>query len=173
MEKLQEAVKDKYLLSDTRHLSMTYQNKKIDNRKARFNYEILETLEAGIVLVGTEVKSLREGRANITDAYADVSGEEIFLHNMYIAEYSGGNKQNHETRRPRKLLLKKREIKSMIGKVKIKGLTLIPLSVYFNNKGYAKVNLAVGKGKKLYDKRATEKERDWQREKERALKKFT
>lgn len=148
---------------DTHHNS-------IQNRKARFNYEILETYEAGIVLTGTEVKSLRQGKANIVDAHAGEMEGDMYLFNLYIAEYSGGNRFNHETRRPRKLLLHKNEINRLLGKVQTKGLTLIPLSIYFNRKGFAKVSLGLGKGKKLHDKRATEKEREWQRDKARALK---
>jgi len=142
----------------------------IKNRKARFNYEILETYEAGIILEGTEVKSLREGKANIVDAHAGEMDGAMYLFNLYIAEYSGGNKFNHETRRPRKLLLHKNEIRRLIGKVQVKGLTLVPLSIFFNKKGFAKVSLGLGKGKKLHDKRASEKEKDWQREKQRVLK---
>ncbi len=144
---------------------MSEHTQSLKNRKARFNYEILETHEAGIILQGTEVKSLREGRANIVDAHAGEMDGELYLFNLYIAEYSGGNRFNHEVRRPRKLLLHKREINKLMGKIQAKGLSLIPLSIYFNKRGFVKVELALGKGKKLYDKRATEKERDWKREK--------
>jgi SsrA-binding protein len=140
-----------------------------ENRRARHEYFIDDTVEAGLMLVGTEVKSLRGGRANIADAHAGVSGEELFLFNAYIPEYHGGNRFNHETRRPRKLLLHKREISKLIGTVKRGGVTLIPLSIYFNDKGRAKVELALARGKKLHDKRATEKERDWQRERGRLI----
>jgi SsrA-binding protein len=140
-----------------------------ENRRARHEYFIDDTVEAGLMLVGTEVKSLRGGRANIADAHAGVSGEELFLFNAYIPEYHGGNRFNHETSRPRKLLLHKREISKLIGTVKRGGVTLIPLSIYFNDKGRAKVELALARGKKLHDKRATEKERDWQREKGRLI----
>jgi SsrA-binding protein len=140
-----------------------------DNRRARHEYFIDETVEAGVMLVGTEVKSLRGGRANIADAHAGVSGEELFLFNAYIPEYHGGNRFNHETRRPRKLLLHKREIGKLIGTVKRGGFTLIPLSIYFNDKGRAKVELALARGKKLHDKRATEKARDWDRERGRLM----
>jgi SsrA-binding protein len=140
-----------------------------ENRRARHEYFIDDTVEAGLMLVGTEVKSLRGGRANIADAHACVSGEELFLFNAYIPEYHGGNRFNHETRRPRKLLLHKREISKLIGTVKRGGVTLIPLSIYFNDKGRAKVELALARGKKLHDKRASEKERDWQRERGRLI----
>ncbi len=139
------------------------------NRKARHNYFIDETLEAGIVLAGTEVKSLREGRANIGDAYATERGGEIFLVNAHIPEYGAGNRYNHEPLRPRKLLLRAREIKRLIGAVQREGVTLVALSIYFNERGYAQVRLGVARGKRQYDKRATVKERDWKRQKERLL----
>lgn len=138
-----------------------------ENRKARHNYFIDDTVEAGIVLAGTEVKSLRTGRANITDAYAAAEGTELYLLNAYIPEYSHGNILNHETRRPRKLLLHKREAGKLIGQVTRGGATLVPLSIYFNEQGRAKVELALAHGKKQHDKRASEKEKDWQREKGR------
>jgi SsrA-binding protein len=140
-----------------------------DNRRARHEYFIDETVEAGLMLVGTEVKSLRGGRANLADAHAGVSGDELFLFNAYIPEYHGGNRFNHEVRRPRKLLLHKREIGKLIGTIKRGGYTLIPLSIYFNDQGRAKVELAVARGKKLHDKRATEKARDWDRERGRLM----
>jgi len=140
-----------------------------DNRKARYNYFIDDTVEAGLQLVGTEVKALRTGRANITDAYAAEQGGEIYLLNAYIPEYGGGNRFNHEPRRPRKLLLHKREIAKLIGTLQRGGVTLVPLSIYFNERGRAKAELAVARGKKQHDKRATEKTRDWQREKGRLL----
>jgi len=140
-----------------------------DNRKARYNYFIDDTVEAGLQLVGTEVKALRTGRANITDAYAAEQGREIYLLNAYIPEYGGGNRFNHEPRRPRKLLLHKREIAKLIGTLQRGGVTLVPLSIYFNERGRAKAELAVARGKKQHDKRATEKTRDWQREKGRLL----
>ncbi|HYM32786.1 MAG TPA: SsrA-binding protein SmpB [Candidatus Cybelea sp.] len=140
-----------------------------ENRKARHNYFIEETLEAGMQLVGTEVKALRDGRANIADAYAAPSGSEIFLLNAYIPEYHGGNRFNHETRRPRKLLLHRREIGKLIGTVQRGGVTLVPLRIYFNEKGRAKVELAIARGKKQHDKRASLKERDWQRERGRLM----
>lgn len=140
------------------------------NRKARFEYEILETIEAGIVLVGSEVKSLRLGKTNITEAFADERNGAIYLINLNIEEYKGANRFNHEPKRPRKLLLHKREQNKLLGAIQRKGVTLIPLQMYFNHKGIAKITLGIGKGKKLYDKRATEKERDWQRDKARGLK---
>lgn len=140
-----------------------------DNRKARRDYFIDETLEAGLVLVGTEVKSLRGGRANLNDAYAAERDGEIFLYNAYIPEYTGGNRFNHETRRPRKMLLHRREVSRLIGTLKRGGVTLIPLMLYFNEQGRAKVEIAIGRGKKQHDKRATIKERDWLRQKERLM----
>ena len=140
-----------------------------DNRKARFNYEILETLEAGIALTGTEVKSLRQGKATIGEAYAGPSGEELFLFNAYIPEYLQANRFNHETRRPRRLLLHKRQINKLLGATQRVGFTVIPLKVYFNDQGRAKVELGLGRGKKLHDKRETEKQRDWSRERARLM----
>lgn len=140
------------------------------NRRARHDYDILETFEAGIVLKGTEVKSLRDGKANIQDAHAMEIGGEIMLLNAYIPEYSKANRFNHEPRRQRKLLLHAREIRKLIGKVKIKGMTLVALSIYFNEKNRAKVELALVKGRKEHDKRAAIKERDWKREQGRILK---
>lgn len=143
---------------------------RIDNRRARFEYSIEEELEAGLVLLGTEVKSLRAGKANLGDAFAGHKDNEIFLYNSYIAEWDQAKHFNHEPRRPRKLMLRKREINKLIGQLKRDGITLVPLCVYFNEKGLAKVKLGVGKGKKKHDKRESEKERDWQREKGRLMK---
>ena len=140
-----------------------------ENRKARFNYEIAETFEAGLALQGTEVKSLRQGKANIGDAYAGPSGDELFLFNVYIPEYLEANRFNHETRRPRKLLLHRREINRLIGATQREGMTIVPLRLYFNPKGIAKVELGLARGKKLHDKRETEKKRDWERERGRLL----
>ncbi|MBB4039495.1 SsrA-binding protein [Microvirga flocculans] len=140
-----------------------------DNRKARFNYEILDTYEAGISLTGTEVKSLREGKATIGEAYAGPSGEEFYLFNAYIPEYLQANRFNHETRRPRRLLLHKHQINKLIGATQREGFTVIPLKIYFNDRGQAKVELGLGRGKKLHDKRETEKERSWNREKARLM----
>lgn len=140
-----------------------------DNRKARHNYFIDETFEAGIALLGSEVKSLRDGRANIAESYAAEQGGEIWLINAYIPEYAGANRFNHEPRRPRKLLLHRREIGKLIGSLKRGGVTLVPLSLYFNPRGRAKLDLALARGKKLHDKRAATREKDWQREKGRLM----
>ncbi len=140
-----------------------------DNRKARHNYEIEEVLEAGIVLQGSEVKSLRDGKANITESYATEEQGEIWLINAYIPEYAQANRFNHHPRRARKLLLKKREIAKLIGAVQREGMTMVPLKLYFNNRGLAKLSLALARGKKLHDKRQTLKERDWSRQKARLL----
>lgn len=139
------------------------------NRKARHNYSIEDTLEAGIQLTGTEVKSLREGGVQITDSHAGEMGGELWLFNAHIPEYHGGNRFNHEPRRPRKLLVHKRELSRLIGAVSREGMTIVPLALYFNPRGMAKVELGLAKGKKLWDKRQTEKSRDWQREKGRLL----
>ncbi|WP_336057206.1 SsrA-binding protein SmpB [Nitratireductor sp. CH_MIT9313-5] len=141
-----------------------------ENRKARFSYEIIDTLEAGLVLTGTEVKSLREGQANIQESYASAEDGEIWLINSYIPEYFAGNRFNHEPRRRRKLLLSKREMSRLAQAVDREGMTMVPLKMYFNERGLAKLQIAVGKGKKLHDKRETEKKRDWNREKARLLK---
>lgn len=140
-----------------------------ENRKARFNYAIDDTLEAGIVLTGPEVKSIRTGKATIAESYADPKGGEIWLINANIPEYLQANRFNHEPKRPRKLLLHKRQINRLIGAVERDGMTLIPLKLYFNEQGRAKLQLALAKGKKLHDKRETEKKRDWNREKGRLL----
>ena len=139
------------------------------NRKARYNYHIAERFEAGIALKGTEVKSLRQGRASMGEAYAVERGGEIFLINAHIAEYDAGGRYNHTPTRARKLLLKKREIRKLIGSLRRGGMTLVPLSLYFNARGRAKIELAVATGKRKYDKRAAEKERDWKRNKQRLL----
>jgi SsrA-binding protein len=140
------------------------------HRQAGFHYFIDERFEAGIVLLGTEVKSLREGRVNLKDSFARVEDEEVFLYNCHISPYSHGNIQNHDPTRTRKLLLKKEQIRRLIGKTQEKGLTLIPLKVYFNRKGIAKVELALARGKKLYDKRAAEAKKSAAREIEKARK---
>ena len=140
-----------------------------DNRKARFHYEIVDTLEAGIALTGTEVKSLRGGKATIGEAYAGPSGDEFFLFNAYIPEYLQANRFNHETRRPRRLLLHKRQINKLIGATQREGFTVIPLKVYFNDQGRAKVELGLGRGKKLHDKRQAERDRTWNRERARLM----
>ncbi|WP_245409866.1 SsrA-binding protein SmpB [Pararhizobium haloflavum] len=140
-----------------------------ENRKARFNYEIIDTFEAGLELTGTEVKSLREGKANIAESYATEEGGEIWLINSYLPEYLQANRFNHETRRRRKLLLHKREVSRLFAAVNREGMTLVPLKIYFNDRGRAKLELALAKGKKLHDKRETQKQRDWQRQKSRLL----
>jgi SsrA-binding protein len=139
------------------------------NRKARHEYTVLQSYEAGIILQGTEVKSLREGKANLVDSYASVEKGEIWLNNAHISEYKQGSINNHEPMRIRKLLLNKNEIKRLTGKVKEKGLTLIPLRLYFKN-GKVKVELALAKGKKVYDKRESIAKRDLKREQERRFK---
>ena len=140
-----------------------------DNRKARHNYFIEDTLEAGIMLTGTEIKSLRGGHATIGESYAQSKDGEIFLINAYIPEYTEGNRFNHEPRRVRKLLLHKKQIAKLSQAIEREGMTLIPLKIIFNAKGRAKVELGVAKGKKLHDKRDTEKARDWAREKGRLM----
>jgi len=140
-----------------------------ENRRARFDYFVEDRFEAGIQLTGTEVKSLRHGEGSIAEAYAAVEGEELWLINSHIPEYSHGNRLNHQPRRPRKLLLKNREIAKLNGAVAREGLTLVPLSLYFNGRGRAKVELALARGKKVHDKRETIKQRDWKREQQRLL----
>jgi len=139
------------------------------NRKARHNYFIEDSLEAGIALLGTEIKSLRGGRGNIAEAYATEKDGEIWLYNCYIPEYHAGSHFNHEPRRARKLLLHRREIDRLIGAVEREGVTLVPLDIHFNARGIAKVQLGIARGKKKYDKRESEKARDWQRQKQRLL----
>lgn len=140
----------------------------ITNSKARRDYHILETLEAGIALRGTEVKSLRQGRGNINDAFARVENDEVFLYNAHIDEYTQANRFNHEAKRARKLLLHKGEIRRLFGKATVKGHALVPLRVYFK-KGYAKVELALAKGKAEFDKREDIKRKTARREMERAI----
>jgi SsrA-binding protein len=140
-----------------------------ENRRARYDYFVEERLEAGIALTGTEVKSLRGGEGSIAESYAAVEADELWLINSHIPEYSHGNRMNHEPRRPRKLLLRNREIAKLNGAVTRQGLTLVPLSIYFNGRGKAKVELALARGKKVHDKRETVKERDWKREQQRLL----
>jgi SsrA-binding protein len=140
------------------------------NKKARFNYEILETAEAGIVLTGSEVKSLREGKANIGDAFARFIQGELYLINAHISEYRMSNLLNHDPTRPRKLLLHKKELSRFKGKIQEKSLTLVPLKIYFNNRNRVKVELGLGRGKKLHDKRDTLKKKDLDRQAQRDLK---
>jgi len=140
-----------------------------ENRRARREYEIEEVFEAGLALVGSEVKSLRGGHANIAESYATEENGEIWLINANIPEYAAANRMNHEPRRRRKLLLKKREMAKMIGAVRREGRTLAPLALYFNPRGIAKLELALAKGRKTHDKRALEQKRDWERQKARLL----
>lgn len=153
-----------------RHASFDKAKTVAENRRARFDYAIEDVFEAGIALKGTEVKSLRFGEGSIAESYAEVNGDEVWLVNSNIPEFSHGNRYNHEPRRPRKLLLHAREIAKLHGAVARQGMTLVPLSVYFNGRGRAKVELALARGKKAHDKRDTIKERDWKREQGRLLK---
>lgn len=139
------------------------------NRRARHDYAIDETIEAGIALFGTEVKSLRRGQASITEAYASDKGGELFLLNAHIAPYESGKTFGHEPRRSRKLLLHRREIDKMIGAIRREGMTLVPLSIFFNRRGRAKIMLGLAKGKRKADRREDVKQRDWQRQKARLL----
>jgi SsrA-binding protein len=149
----------------------TFDKKKIvaENRRARYEYFIDDVFEAGIALQGTEVKALRFGEGSIAESYAEVKGDQVFLVNSNIPEFSHGNRHNHEPKRPRKLLLHSREIAKMHGAVSRQGMTLVPLSIYFNSRGRAKVELALAKGKKTHDKRETIKERDWKRDQARIM----
>jgi|SRR2546423_10409035 SsrA-binding protein len=140
-----------------------------DNRKARYLYAIESSIEAGLVLTGSEVKSLRTGKANIGESYAQAKDGEILLVNSYIPEYTMANRFNHEPRRVRKVLVHKSEVKKLAAAIQREGMTLIPLKVYFNPKGIAKIELGLARGKKLHDKRETEKARDWARDKARLL----
>ncbi len=141
-----------------------------ENRRARYDYEIMDTLEAGIVLTGTEVKSLRQGKCQITESYASPERGELWLINAFIPEYLQANRFNHEEKRPRKLLVKKKDLARFSQEVERAGNTIVPLKLYFNEQGRAKILIGVGKGKKSYDKRETERNRDWSREKARLLK---
>ncbi len=143
-------------------------NSVAQNRRARFDYTIVETLEAGIMLKGTEVKSLRGGRASIGESFAGEKNGELYLQNAHIPEYVGGA-FNHDPRQPRKLLLHRRELDKMLDAVQRKGMSLVPLSIYFNNRGLAKVQLALGEGKRRQDKREAVKKQDWNRQKSRLL----
>lgn len=140
-----------------------------ENRKARHDYQLDEIVEAGLVLTGTEVKSMREGKANIAESYAAPENDGIWLINANIPEYSKGNRENHEPKRPRKLLLHKREIAKMVQAVERKGYTLVPLKLFFNSRGIVKLDIAIAQGKKSHDKRDTEKTRDWNRQKQRLM----
>jgi SsrA-binding protein len=140
-----------------------------DNRRARFEYEIKDTFEAGIVLSGTEVKSLRSGKSTIGESYAQEKGGELWLINCYIPEYLAGNRFNHDTKRPRKLLMHRREINKLAAAVQREGMTIVPLQLYFNEKGRAKIKLAIAKGRQNHDKREALKQRSWNRDKARLL----
>ena len=140
-----------------------------DNRRARFNYAIGDTFEAGIALTGTEVKSLRQGKATIAESYATSRGGELWLYNANIPEYLQASRFNHAPKRPRKLLLHAREITKLVSAVEREGMTLVPLKLYFNEKGRAKVEIALARGKKLHDKRESEKKRSWERERGRLI----
>ena len=151
-----------------------FDKKKIvaENRRARFDYYIEDTFEAGIALTGTEVKSLRFGEGSIAESYAEIRGNEAWLVNSNVPEFSHGNRFNHEPKRARKLLLHAREIDRFTGAVERKGMTLVPLAIYFNSRGRAKVELALAKGKNVADKRATIKERDWKRDQQRIMRDY-
>ena len=140
-----------------------------DNRAARFHYAIEDVVEAGIALTGTEVKSLRSGRATIGESYAGPSGGDLMLFNAYIPEYVQASRFNHETKRPRRLLLHRRQIDKLVGATQRDGYTVVPLKIYFNDRGRAKVELGLGKGKQAHDKRESAKERDWQRDRARIM----
>lgn len=140
-----------------------------ENRRARHEYSIVETIEAGIMLAGTEVKSLRSGKGNLQESYAGQQDGELYLFNTYIPEYQAKVFFTHETRRVRKLLVHRKELRKLLGAISREGMTLVPLDIHFNDRGIAKVTLGLAKGRKLYDKRAAEKERDWQRDKARIM----
>lgn len=140
------------------------------NKRAQFEYFIEDKMEAGMVLTGSEVKSIRENKVALADSHAAFENGELFLYNCHIAEYEKANRFNHATRRPRKLLLRKKELQKIVGKIKLKGYTLVATSMYFNKKNIVKVELGLAKGKKQHDKRNTIKEKDWQREQERLTK---
>ena len=151
------------------HKQFDKQKSVAENRRARFDYHIDDTLEAGIQLQGTEVKSLRAGEGTIAESYAELRDGQVWLVNSNIPEFSHGNRFNHEPKRPRKLLMHEREIARLQGSVERKGMTLVPLSIYFNSRGRAKVELALARGKNVADKRQTVKDRDWQRQKSRVM----
>jgi SsrA-binding protein len=139
------------------------------NRRARHDYIIEETLEAGLVLTGTEVKSLRQGRGSVAESYAAERGGELYLQNAHIPAYEAASRFNHAPRRPRKLLVHRRELAKLIGQIRREGYTLVPLSIYFNPRGIAKVELGLARGKRKADRRESEKKRDWQRQKARLM----
>lgn len=151
------------------HASFDKKKTVAENRRARFDYHIEDTFEAGIMLTGTEVKSLRFGEGSIAESYAEVKNGEAWLINSNVPEFSHGNRFNHEPKRPRKLLLHQREIDRLQGAVERKGMTVVPLSIYFNSRGRAKVELALARGKNVADKRQTVKDRDWKRDQARIM----
>jgi len=140
-----------------------------ENRRAKFDYFLEDSFEAGLVLTGSEVKSLRLGRANIAESYASAEGQDLVLINSYIPEYPGANRFNHEPRRPRKLLLHRRQINKLLGAVQREGRTIVPVKLFFDEKGRAKLEIALAKGKKQHDKRAAEADRDWKRDQGRLM----
>jgi SsrA-binding protein len=146
---------------------MAQENINIKNRRAGFEYEFIEKFVCGILLTGTEIKSIRQGDANISDAYCHFEASELFVQNMHISEYKQGNIYNHEPKRKRKLMLKRRELRKLEKKVKQKGLTIIPIRIFINNRGFAKLEIALAKGKKVHDKRESIKEKDVKRDMER------
>ncbi len=156
-------------MSRPQHASFDKKKVVAENRRARYDYAVEDIFEAGIALTGTEVKSLRFGEGSIAESYAEVKDGEIWLINSNIPEFSHGNRFNHEPKRPRKLLLREREINKMFGAVARQGMTLVPLSVYFNSRGRAKVELAIARGRKAHDKREHEREKDWKKEQGRLL----
>jgi SsrA-binding protein len=141
-----------------------------ENRRARFDYEIIDTLEAGLILTGSEVKSIRKGHVTLQESHIGVMEGDLYLFNAHIPEYLMANHFNHEPRRPRKLLLRRRQIQKWMGSIAKKGMTAIPLKMYYNKKGLVKIDIALGKGKKVHDKRETIKQREWKRDKARILK---
>ena len=142
------------------------------NKRARFEYEILDTYTAGMVLYGSEIKSIRDGKANLSDSYCQFIGEELWVRNLHISEYEWANRQNHETKRDRKLLLTKREMRKLHATVKERGLTIVPLKLFISERGFAKMEIALARGKKTHDKRNTIKERDIAKEMDREKAKF-
>jgi len=156
-------------MAKPRPLEFDKQKIVVENRRARYDYHLDEKFEAGIMLAGTEVKSLRFGSGTIAESYAEVKDDELWLINANIPEWSHGNRYNHEPKRPRKLLLNRRQIDKIHGAVMRKGMTVVPLSIYFNSQGRAKIELALARGKKAPDKRAAEKDRDWKRQQGRLL----
>lgn len=150
---------------------MSQKDVNIKNKRAKFEFQLLETFAAGIMLTGTEIKSVRNSKASIVEAYCVFEGDELFVRNMHIAEYENGSYNNHNPKRDRKLLLNRRELDKLFKKAKIKGYSIIPLNMFINDKGLAKMNIALAQGKKLHDKREDLKEKDSKRDMDRAMKK--